>query len=458
MSTSRKSDIVVIGGGLSGTLAAAELLRRSRYPLRVTLIEKSGAVGAGVAYGTECPDHFLNVRAAAMSAIEGEPDDLLRWLRGPGEEAARRWNAVDAPEAFLPRGLYAEYVRSVLEAARVGAAPGVELHLLFAEARAIEGRGDKVLLDDGRRLPADAVIVAVGNPPPRHPTENAEDLAKGPHYTGDPWSREALADLDLDASVLIVGTNLTMVDVAVVLARRHHRGRIDIVSRHGLLPREHAASCARLEGNDPSTTVRGQMSALRRQIRVSSGTGEWRAAVDAIRPHTQRIWRNFSDVERQRFLRHARPYWEIHRHRAVPANVADLEHLRSKGQLRTHAARITGIEGRESGVCVSLLPRNGGAARTLAVDHVINATGPEGDYRRANIAVVDGLFRNQMARPGALGLGLDATPGGALLDVAGVPSEALFTLGPPLRGVLWETTAVPEIREQAARLAALLLG
>jgi uncharacterized NAD(P)/FAD-binding protein YdhS len=94
----------------------------------------------------------------------------------------------------------------------------------------------------------------------------------------------------------------------------------------------------------------------------------------------------------------------------------------------------------------------------LEVHRVLNATGPEGDYRQAGLPIVDRLFREGLARPGPLGLGLDATADGALLDSGGRPSEILSTLGPPLRGVLWETTAVPEIRDQAARLAQRLLG
>jgi uncharacterized NAD(P)/FAD-binding protein YdhS len=461
---------------LSGTLAAAELLARARTPLHVTIVERSGTIGAGVAYGTPCPDHFLNVRAAGMSAVAGDPDHLLWWLRGPGQEAARRWGAVAAPEAFLPRGLYAEYARARLRTAAEDAIAGVRLEVVVAEALAVEpgaaGRGaadrggaHRVVLSDGPDLAADHVILALGNPAPRDPTDHPFPFYESLRYVRDPWSERALSGLSAEAAVLIVGTNLTMIDLVVALARRGHRGAIHAVSRHGLLPREHGIPASPAAGSTPSGPAAKHQTIreLLRALRLASGkdASAWRATVDAIRPRAQELWMGFSEGERRRFLRHARPYWEVHRHRAVPANLRDAERLLATGQLRIHAGRVdrfieTG--GTDAGVTAWLRPRGEAELREFHVDRVLNATGPEGDYRAAGIAVIERLFEDGMARPGPLGLGLDATREGALIGPGGRPSSVLSTLGPPLRGVLWETTAVPEIREQARRLAERLLG
>jgi uncharacterized NAD(P)/FAD-binding protein YdhS len=495
------SEIVIVGGGLSGTLVAAELLRRGRAPLRVFLVERSNTIGAGLAYGTSCPDHFLNVRASGMSAVAGHPDHLLEWLRGSGAESARRWGADAAATSFLPRGLYAEYARGVLDAAASAAPSGVRLERIRGEALEVEtgrlGAAERasravrpagwVTLDDGRRLPAEHVILAVGNPPPRHPSDAPSPAYSTSRYVRNPWAEEALRGIDPNAAVLIAGTNLTMVDVVVALARAGHVGILHAVSRHGLIPREHGPAApvrgsetvmTSLNGDSAASAGRGKEPLLPsrvrealRALRVEAARGSpmggeapgvpeaggWRAAIDALRPQTQRLWMGFSEEERSRFLRHARPYWEVHRHRGVPANLRDLRALSAKGRLIVRAARIVALEERGPGLAVSLAPRGSATIETLEVARLINATGPEGDFVRAGIPVVDRLFRDGLARPGPLSLGLDATPQGALRDASGTASTFLSTLGPPLRGVLWETTAVPEIREQAARLAARLL-
>ena len=94
-----------------------------------------------------------------------------------------------------------------------------------------------------------------------------------------------------------------------------------------------------------------------------------------------------------------------------------------------------------------------GASTEHEAGWLVNATGPDADITRTGDPLLRDLFGRGLARPDPLRLGLDATPGGAVLDAAGRPSGTLFTLGPPLRGLWYETTAIPEIRTQAAALA-----
>jgi uncharacterized NAD(P)/FAD-binding protein YdhS len=68
------------------------------------------------------------------------------------------------------------------------------------------------------------------------------------------------------------------------------------------------------------------------------------------------------------------------------------------------------------------------------------------------------LLSQQIIHPDALALGLDVGSDGALINYDGNISNCLFTLGPPQKGVFWETIAVPEIREQAEYLAKSLLA
>lgn len=99
-----------------------------------------------------------------------------------------------------------------------------------------------------------------------------------------------------------------------------------------------------------------------------------------------------------------------------------------------------------------------GRTAEIAARWLINATGPATDITATQDPLLRGLLHAGLATPDPLRLGLQAAADGALLDVSGRPSGTLFTLGPPLRGQLYETTAVPEIRDQAAALAIRLIS
>jgi len=89
----------------------------------------------------------------------------------------------------------------------------------------------------------------------------------------------------------------------------------------------------------------------------------------------------------------------------------------------------------------------------LHVDRVINCTGPEADWRRIDNTLLSSLFAQGLARPDSLFVGLDVDRDGCMLDEQGAASQSLFAIGPVRKGGLWETTAVPELRQQASDLA-----
>ena len=458
-----KRMITIIGGGLSGTLVAVEILRLTPpEPIHVRLIERDPVIGPGVAYRTRDPRHTLNVRTQAMSMDPRDPDHLLRWLRGPGSPHAKTWNTSPDPNGFIPRGLYAEYVKDTLERAAERPGEGVTLERLpGCHAVAVEARGESrfVVLEDGRRLESDAIVLALGNPPPSSPTPQILPFYESPRYVGDPWADGVLDDMGAHERVLIVGTNLTMVDLVLSLASRGQHGPIDAISRHGLMSARHAGEpgpmLPPLVDDGKSPRVHHLVSAIRER---STKHGDWRPVVDSFRREVSTTWGRLPDEERRRFLTHLRPFWEVHRHRAPIEIMGEIDRMRSDGKLRVRAARIRGMEEREDGVTVRIQPRGASSIEEIVVDRVINATGPRSDYYRITDDPLPGaLHAAGLLRPGPLDMGFDATPEGALLDAAGAPSPSLFTLGPPLRGVLWETTAVPEIREQARALAERLV-
>ena len=225
--------IVVVGGGAAGVLTGAALARRADTdrPVEIRVIERECGVGPGLAYGTADPEHVLNNTANRMSAYSDDPDHLLRWCAIRGVPADRG--------SFLPRPLYGRYLSSVLGGA--GTTPGATVLRIRGEAVGVRETDDgtSVELSCGWSVTGDAVVLALGTPPP-HPQPVPGVLLGGPRYVADPWAPGALDAVGPDDRVLLLGTGLTMVDVALSLAARRPGVRMVAASRHALLPRPHA--------------------------------------------------------------------------------------------------------------------------------------------------------------------------------------------------------------------------
>jgi uncharacterized NAD(P)/FAD-binding protein YdhS len=451
--------VAIIGGGFTGATLAAQLLRKSVGSASVVLVEKGARLGRGVAYSTECSEHLLNVRAKNMSAYPDDPEHFLNWARLDHAPGA-------CPDDYLPRLLYGQYVASALQQ-EIERHPG-RLEHMQDEAEAVSvargGNAAEIRLRSGRTLFADKVVFTLGNFPPGDPRLPG----RTPHslrYVSNPWKLNlwtsgALGDLSGDKSVLLVGSGLTGVDVAITLRQRGFRGTIHIISRHGLLPQAHKATAPwpPFWTDLSPSTVRGLLHLIRTQVKAAEKAGSgWRAVIDSLRPFTQEIWRSLSFIERRRFLRHVRPYWDVHRHRIAPAIGARIAAQIQDGELEIHAGRITEYSEDVDGVEVTYRARESGQRRQLRVGRVINCTGPESDCRKVDDPLLGNLLRQKLARPDPLFLGLDVSPGGALIDAYGAPSNVLYAIGPVRKGSLWETIAVPELRVQVSGLSSLLL-
>lgn len=433
--------VVIIGGGFSGTLQAVNLLRHDGP--RAILIERRPEVGVGIAYSTAHPGHLLNVRASNMSAFPDEPDHFVRWL-------AKQGHSGEGP--FVPRALYGRYLADLVEAARRRAPDRFEL--VRGEAVGMElARGVEVALADGRTIAADAAVLALGNLPPALP-DNLDPQRLGNRYVGDPWSPAASADLDRNDHVLIVGTGLTMVDVVLLLEAHGFRGPITAISRRGLVPRVQAPGG--LAGKGLTERPSGEVSSLLRTVRTRACVIGWHAAIDELRPFTQAMWRAATLAQQQRFLRHLRPWWDVHRHRLAPSVARQIEMMRAEGRLRIVAGRTLGFEPRETDIDVVWRPRGTNATKQLSASRIINCTGPQSDLARTGEALLLALMRQRAAASDAHGLGLSVDVQGRLLDANGRSNPWVFALGPLTRGTFWEITAVPDIRLQTWNLARYL--
>lgn len=477
--------IAIVGAGFSGTLLASQLLRQAQRPLRLLLIERSGRFGAGVAYGTEDPGHLLNVSAGAMSAWPEDPSHLLRWLDLNRSALADLLpDRVDA-SSFLPRRIYGLYLQSILAEAEGLATERSSLQRIVADVidlepldsdgfqvtalqattsratgsratglRATGSRGYRLHCNGHAPLRADQVVLAWGNSalPPR--LQSTQAIRHG-------WAPDATADLAPEASVALLGTGLTMVDMVVSLQRQGHRGPLVALSRHGFRPNAHR--CVEPLGDwlapeqAPSTVV-GLWRLIRKRVAQAHQQGQdWRAVIDGLRPRTQQLWARLDQRERRRFLRHAAVVWDVHRHRIAPDLEALLENLEANGRLRILPARLLAQTPEAAGLRLSIRRRGRAESEPLRVDRLILCTGIPLDYACGEQTLVGRLRERGLLQPDALGLGAQCDPGGTLLDAIAQPQPNLHTLGSPRKGQLWESIAVPELRLQARDLAQRVL-
>ncbi|WP_163509712.1 FAD/NAD(P)-binding protein [Fodinicola acaciae] len=440
--------VVVVGAGASGALATIRLLRESaacRRPVRIGLVTSGAEIGRGPAYATMCDTHLLNVPAGKMSADPDAPDGFLDWLLSRGRQTGRL--------EFVPRWIFGAYLGDQV-------ATEAKLNTSTASLDYIADRaigvypvpgGMMVELAGGECLRTRKVVLALGGFGPNR--DWVPDALRGsPLLIDNPWDFARLREVPRHADVLLVGTGLTMCDVAVSACRGERT--VYAVSRSGLLPHSHTTPlAAAMEMPMPAgTSLRDVRQVILRHVaRSVRATGDWRPAMDGLRPLTTRIWQRFSDRDREDFLASYQRIWETHRHRIPPPTAAALAAAVDRGELEVNAAEVVAASQERGRVRVWL--SNG---RKLEVGAVVNCAGPEYDPRRIDDPLVRQLLDSGLARPGPQLLGLDTTDDGQLIGTDGQPSRPLWTIGSLRRGNLWETTAIPEIRAQAAHLARML--
>lgn len=430
--------VLVVGGGAASVFVTVALRERASVlglpAPEITVVARDVPVGLGLAYGRAEAHHRLNSPASAMSLSPAEPGGFLDHLDGIG------WRDVDGSEAsagsFVPRQVYGGYVAGAFRALLDDPASGVTA--VRGEAVSVvdvDGRS-AVTLADATELRADVVVLALGNPAPgrvRVPTAGVG------RTVDDPWARDALDGVRSADRVLLVGTGLTTIDIATSLARRHPGVVMTATSRHLLLPAVHLAAPVPagpgLVRGDGTPRLPELLHEFGRQLRAASAAGEpWQPVLDGVRPQIHALWRGLDVADRKRFVAHVARRWDVHRHRMAQSVWAELSELIDSGAL-TLSADVSGEE----------------------FDVAVNCTGPNSVAARGWSPLVDALLSAGEVASDPAGLGFDADASGALVTATGDVSTRLFAIGAALKGALWETVAVPEVRVVATRLAERVL-
>lgn len=433
--TDQAFDIAIVGGGASGTLLALHLMRQSSSQLRVALIDRSGVFGRGVAYADGATDHLLNTRIGDMSAWPDDSGHFVRWLP-------------QGTHDFVARRHYGSYLAAELQQAVI--ASNGQLVLVRGDVTKLEPKDGVMTLQlaDSTSLIASRVVLAAGHRPP-----SADQGA----FHGNPWSEAALAGLSPSADLLLIGTGLTMIDMVVALANRGHRGRVLALSRRGLLPRMQPAGHPKADPAALSPSLlQGELSARLATFRQLVRSGKaWIALMLALRPQTAELWHGLTEAQQGRFLRHLRPWWDTHRHRTAPETGTIVERCLDEGRLTVLKGRLAALVPAANHVEATIATKAAPSGTVMRFDRAIDCRGPRNDIA-PDAGLLAALAEAGLARPDRFGLALDVDEDGRVLDEHARPSQQLFALGPLTRGLHWEVTAIPDIRNRAERLASLL--
>jgi uncharacterized NAD(P)/FAD-binding protein YdhS len=432
--------IAIVGAGAAGVMVAVrtiELARRRGLRLELLLIDPAASTGRGVAYSTREHRHLLNVPAGKMSADADDPGDFTRWLD-------KEWQPGASASDFAPRERFGAYLASYLDNA---VHDGVRVRRVQDTVTRVRPYRHGMSLElSTQTIRANAAVLAIGAFAPGcdwAPTE----LRNSSRFVADPWAPGALDVVPPDQDVLMVGTGLTMIDMAMLLDRPHRV--LHAVSRHGLLPRSHSSSpqppipFPEHTGDLRETVVQHIKTCLRERR-------DWRPAIDGLRPRTAELWQGLSCEQRKKLLAEDGPYWEVRRHRMAPSVTAAVTRMRRAGRLRARKGEVSGVTETADGLDVRLVD-----GRCIRVGAVINCTGAQ---VKSGDPLVEGLLQDGFARRGPVGLGLDTANDGWLLPADGHAGLPVWAIGAQRKGNLWETMAFPEIRQSAGELAEALLG
>lgn len=472
--------VVVIGGGISGSTTAAEIMKNAPCKTQVTIIEQlEGRLGGGVAYGQSSANvvHQTNTEADRMvQAITGNAAAVLPQIGIAGNQVMSRHT--------LGKVMLNELFST---ASRTSMLCG--LKSVYGEVVDItdNAKADKVTIDmkDGTTIIADRVVIATGNndhrslPASKTPDRNDADFAA--RYVDDQWvkkGQDQIAAVPKDEPVMIIGTALSAYDAARTLLANGHTGKITMVSRHALehyqfpqymnRPASFSLQEPRFASmlDNPKAALKEMLIELRELTGLTVDLEK-----DTIEPKN---WRSmYTKGMDSEFYQPGLILWAWERH--IPAVIAaigieeygnalkkhtslinvlrmgagwyaceEIEAAKRTGQLEVIAADIEAlVKNDKGGITAGLTETETGAKRTLDAHTVISSLGPNHDYARTKSALWNSLMKKGYTKPHPIGFGVcvdtakcpGALPGSDKIFVAGTPASGDLMqkgiIGPP---------------------------
>lgn len=472
--------VVVVGGGFSGTMAAIQLARLgSTRPVRVTVVNTGYKPACGVAYDTACLEHLVTLPAHMISAFPDNAAHFVEWLETDACTQDEEVQALDQdklPAAFVSRRLYGHYLQSLMHAYVTGPhANDVTIRYVDGEAVDVENAastGADVVLRDGRRLHAHKIILATGNEAPAAlPGFSTAAVARHPGWVANPWLDWSthLTDLDRRQDVVLLGTGLTAVDIMLTLLRQNWRGSITAISRHALLPLPHFEADERMEGTQDWPPAGVELTDLTLQellalfsvhaARVNTAGGHPARLLGKIGPQVTHIWRKFDLADKQLFVSRYATRFKILRQQIAPSLHAELEQAVAQKKITVCRGSVLAVETDDKQLCVRIQDGTDLAtARTLRADMVVNCLGPNVRMADTKSPLLRKLLDKQLIEPDDMNMGIRVDTSLRALVHGQQVSPLFLALGPLLRGTFWDSIALPNLRLQAVEVAQTILA
>lgn len=439
-----------MGGGASATLLLAQLSIQlhalSTNPINIYIVDNSQAFTVGIAYSIEHPSFVLNVAANRMGAFPDKPEDFYQWLI----DYPALWRNLHADfktiefqsTDFVPRMIYGAYLRWVFDQAIARShSKNISTHRVVARVTKINPINNskrlQVIIGSDEVLIADTVIFATGN---AH--QNHQHLV-GTHIFSSPYCNHFLRqDWSNTKDVIVLGSGLSMVDAIQYITQQGYQGKFHLLSRHGLIPLPHLSDHHAKEAPDflarNLTTAKKIIKNIRNQISTNTQNSiNWQASINALRPHTNRLWLSLTDPERKK-LRRFLPWWNVVRHR-IPVDAYEaLKKLQQTGRLTITKGDVKKAE--SDGEYFLLQLNN----KTLFIkaEKMVVCSGYQ--YESEYLS----NFLGKLLKP------QDQLQKDLMnCDFKISNTHPIYAVGPCLAGVLFETTSIHDIRQQALHIA-----
>ena len=456
--------IGIIGGGFSGTMVAVNLIKKATEPLELIIINEKETFNKGIAYNPYSKRQLLNVMASKMSAFADEPDHFLNWTLQRQE--FKNYDKELFGNSFLPRYLYGLYLEDIWKNAEIEALEkGIKIRVIETSVLDFDVFPENVelLLGNEEKIMVDYCVIATGNAVPKNPEIINKKFYESKNYFQNPWKSETVENLDSTKPVLIIGNGLTMVDTVLGLLEKGFHNDIYSLSPNGfnILPhRHHGVKYNRLvEELHEDIRLADLVRLFNKHIKIIRHLGiSAEPLIDSMRPFTQKIWRSLTIEEKQLFMAKLRHLWGVARHR-IPLHIHDkLQQMRIDGKLHILSGKMKDITESKEGVKVTFHDKKSHLEKEIIVGRIINCTGPDTNIMNFEKSFLKNCLLKGIITQDELKLGINAdVESFQVINAQHKNEPRVLTLGGNLKGMLWESTAVNEIRKQAENLAKILI-
>lgn len=448
--------ISIIGGGFGGTNTAIQLIKNTNN-VKITIINDLGEISKGIAYNPYSDKQLLNVITSKMSAFYDEPNHFLDWVMNHKNYKTEDREIIG--QSFLSRKLYGEYLLDVWNnTLELTQEKNISVNIINSVATNmfVKDSSIEIITKNNNKVVCDYCVIATGNYEPKDPYIKNMDFYKSNKYYKNPWSIDSVKNLKNDLPVLIIGNGLTMVDTVIGLEEQGFKNKIYSISPNGfnILSHKHIGLkyTKLIEELTDDMSLFDLVKLINKHIKNVKKYGiSAEPIIDSLRPYTQKIWNKMSKDEKTIFMSKLRHLWGVARHR-IPQHIYEkIQKFRLDNKLNIISGRLLNIDDFESYVGVEFFDKKNNKTTKLKFSRIINCTGPNTDISQQNDndflknCLISGIIKQD-----DLKLGICAnTKTYQVINSENKTFDNIFTIGSLLKGELWESTAVNEIRNQS---------